>query len=397
MILGTASGAYTSVDQGDNWSKITTIGGVAVNAVAFDTADQNYVYLATNGGVFRSSDGGKSFLPIYYSTFPAEVDVRYVVIDPFDVETGYIGTMRGAYVTHNLRTAKFGDWAPLGGVQSILAVPRLDVCSRHRGHLYALTRAELNTINYGADSPESAILESWDGGRTWRQLFTGQSSGIAETFAVDSKDPDQLWIGWSKALHRLARGAVPNRDSNAERRVHREVVGPPVGEVMRASLKYHGLELDDYAKKIRRSPTWSFLPRVLRINGTVRYWSAGGEHDDAQFAAARYLQVADGKEWEVMAWASWSLPDFVYSRDSVPMLRQRVAILNDELRGRLVETVLRSYGELQRIQALLPQAPQDVATQVIYRLRIEQLEAVVDLTSGGYLTRWQTKHRRDSQ
>ena len=72
--------------------------------------------MATNGGVFRSTDGGRNFVLIYYSTFPAELDVRTIQIDPFDPETAYIGTMRGAYVTHNLRTAIIG---PDGVVKKI--------------------------------------------------------------------------------------------------------------------------------------------------------------------------------------------------------------------------------------------------------------------------------------
>ncbi len=396
MLLGTTSGAYTSTDQGDTWSKLTTVGGI-VNDVAFDPTDPRYIYLATNGNVLRSTDGGGSFNAIYASSFPAEADVKSIVIDPFDVGTAYIGTMRGAFVTRNLRDPNLVSWTPLEGVQSVLAVHGIGACAKHRGHLYARTRLELFTINYGAAGPESAIVESWDGGQTWRQLFTGQGNGLSETFIADSKDPDQLWIGWSTALHYLERVATTKVAPAQPRARDLGPPGPPIGEVLLAAIGYHGLEMLDYTKKIQLPKAWSFLPRKLDVTATYRQWSAGGIQDDAQFAASRYFQVLDAKEWRVMVWASWSLPDLVYSPQSVPMLRQRVTVLNDELRLRLMTTIHRSYGELVRLRALLATRPLDVRTEVIYRLRIEQLEAIVDLASGGYLTRWQKKKPRRTE
>ena len=388
-ILGTSNGAYTSTDGGDSWSKLTTVGG-AINDIAFDAKDANFIYMATNGGVLRSSDGGKNYLPIYYSTFPAEVDVRSIKIDPFDPDTGYIGTMRGAFVTHKLRTAGINDWTALEGVQSILAVPMISACSKHKGHLYALTRLELWSINYGAAPPESAILESWDGGKTWRQLFTGQTDGDAQFFALDAKDPDQLWIGWSQEIHHLERTtATGGRREDVE-----TPDGPSMSDVLRATLVYQGVELADFTKRIERAHSRSLLPRVFAITGMWQQFSMGGVQDDRQFAASRYLQVGGAEEWIVMAWASWSLPDLVYQSDAIAMLRLRVNTLNDALRHRLTDTIHRNYGELQRVRARLAQGNVELKTKLVYLVRAEQLEAVVDLASGGYLTRWQKKHRR---
>jgi len=395
MMLGTTDGAYFSVDRGDNWSKISTLGG-AINDVAFDPKDPNFIYVAANGGVSRSGDAGKTFVPSYYSTLPAEADVRKIVIDPFDPNTGYIGTMHGAYVTHKLRTAAIADWAPLEGVQSVLAVPVIAACGKHKGHLYALTRVELWTINYGADTPESAVVESWDGGKTWRQLFTGQSDGTAQMLALDAQDPDQLWIAWSSALHRLERGTAGGRAQPGGFMIEPEP-GPEMGELVLAALRYHGLELKDYGEKIHKPKFGNILPRTFTVTGALRQWSVGGVQDDNQFAANRYLEVANVREWVVMAWASWNLPDLVYSPDSVPMLRQRIQIMNDELRHRITDTIRKSYGEVLRIRARLAEAKLDLKTQVIYHVRIEQLEAVIDLTSGGYLTRWKKKHRRNAR
>ena len=395
-ILGTSSGAYTSSDDGENWNRIASVGGTAVHDVAFDPKNPAYIYLAINGGVVRSSDGGQSFVTSYSSMFGSDADVLTITIDPFDPDTAYIGTMRGAFVTHNLRTAKASDWTPLAGFQSTLSVPRLEACTRHPGHLYALTRLELNTISYAADAPESAVWESWDGGHIWRPLFSGDSDGKAQTFALDTRDPDQLWIAWSTALHRLERTADSGA-SGGHGVADQEPPGPPMEEVILATLRHQGLELEEYTAKLQGAKTKNLLPRALQLTTSYVHESAGGTQDDAQFSADRYLQVAEYHEWQVMAWASWDLPGSSYTPDAVPMVRQRINTLNDDLRRRLVETVRRSYGELERIRAVLAAVPLDLRTRVIYRLRIEELAAVVDLSSGGYLARWHNNHRRDAK
>jgi hypothetical protein len=392
MILGTLSGAYSSTDRGENWVKNGTVGG-AVNDVAYDT-DTKYVYLATSGGVLRSIDGGQTFDSIYYSTFPAENDVHSVVIDPFDPETVYIGTDRGAYVTHKARTATRDDWAGLDGVQSVEAVRSVAACNKHKGHLYASVTVKLPAINYGADAPESAVLESWDAGRTWRQLFTGHSDGGVEAYAMDPTDNDQIWMAWTTAVHRLERRAGRATGTVAD---FERPPGPTLGELVFAALRYHGLDLDEYTDTISRGILSTIIPKRLTVVGATRQWQAGGVQDDIQFSADRYRQIYDANEWEIMAWASWDLPERIYSPAAQPMMRQRVAHVNDELRHQLTNTVRRAYGELMRIRATLESSELDLKTKVFYRLRAEQLEAVIDLASGGYLARWQKKSRRNAR
>jgi hypothetical protein len=76
------------------------------------------------------------------------------------------------------------------------------------------------------------------------------------------------------------------------------------------------------------------------------------------------------------------------------MMRQRINHMNDELRHQLMNTVSRAYDELLRIEGTLASTGDlDLRTKVFYRLRAEQLEAIIDLASGGYLSRWYKKRR----
>jgi hypothetical protein len=390
MLLGTGNGAYVSIDHGDNWAKITTVGGY-VNDIAFDATDDHFVYLATSGGVLRSTDGAASFQPVYYSTFPAENDVRSVSIDPFDPETVYIGTNRGAFLSHNAR-APFPQWSLIPGMQGILQVQRIAACSKHKGHLYAMTRMELATINYGAPAPENAVIETFDAGTTWRQIFTGQTDLSLEWFGLDTQNPDEMWIAWTPSIHHLKRVSEVKAPAHVKLQLDDET-RPSISEITLAALKYQGVEMEDYTEKLSKARS-HWLPSSFTIRGLYRRFSTGGIQDDAQFAPGRYLEVQDFSYWQITAVASWSLPDTIYHFDAIPMLKLRVQVVNDELRHRILDTVEKSYAESLRIRAALATADLDLKTRVIYQLRIEQLEAMVDLASGGYLTRWQKKHGR---
>src|SRR5262249_7772056 len=153
--------------------------------------------------------------------------------DPFDPETAYLGTLHGVYVTHQLRSGGLSDWKPLEGLPRSLAVRDLRACPIHAGHLMASTRLDLDAINYGADGPESAIIERWDAGSSWRRLFTGKSAGQTEGLALDRATPDALWIVWSDSLHRLERSSGKVQPAGGQ---HGDP-GPPISEVLLAALR----------------------------------------------------------------------------------------------------------------------------------------------------------------
>jgi hypothetical protein len=201
-------------------------------------------------------------------------------------------------------------------------------------------------------------------------------------------------VAWTTAVHRLERRA--DRSTAAVEEFERPP-GPTLGELVFAALRYHGLDLEQYTHTISRGILSTVIPKRLTVVGALRQWQAGGVQDDVQFSADRFRQIYDGREWEVMAFASWDLPERIYSPAAQPMMRQRVAHVNDELRHQLTNTVRRAYGELMRIRATLESSELDLKTKVFYRLRAEQLEAVIDLASGGYLARWQKKSRRNAR
>lgn len=58
------SGAYLSTDRGQSWRVAGASAGLTethISGIGFDPFDPNFVYLGTEGGIFRSSDGAITF------------------------------------------------------------------------------------------------------------------------------------------------------------------------------------------------------------------------------------------------------------------------------------------------------------------------------------------------
>jgi hypothetical protein len=386
IFLGTTRGLFVSTDRGDNWAVHTRASGMRVQAIAIDPTDPNYIYVATSGGLFRSTDGGENFLPAFFSAVRNQNNIGWVEIDPFDPNTVYLATRDGVVMSDDARRARTDGWRPIGALRTInLNVPKISACTRHPGHLYIVTRADLHTINYGAHGPESYVAESWDGGETWRELMGGRTAGDIRWFEVDPEDPDRVYVVFSRAIVRLERTG-PERARQASQPLPRTDFGPPLGDVLDAALVHHGLQIGAYNDAMDRFRRRAWFPRVT-VKGYAWRRQFAHVYDDAQFADERFLGASTDAHFGVMAWATWALPDVVYRHDAHAMIKLRVNVMNDEVRNQVARTIHRNYGELQRLRARLAASPpQDLYTRAMYHVRMEQLEAVVDLASGGYLS-----------
>ena len=116
----------------------------------------------------------------------------------------------------------------------------------------------------------------------------------------------------------------------------------------------------------------------------------------------RFRVGGSASDLRIMGIATWRLPDIWYEHKSVAMQRIRELTMNDEVRNRICTVIQRNYGELQRLKARQiaarrTGAKRDLYTRAVEQVRIEQLEAMVDLTSGGYVTRWNKKKRKQGR
>ena len=401
VYMGTQRGLFISDNNGDGWKKSTVVPEILVKKIAIDPKDPKKIYIAGLGGVFRSNDGLRSVSVSYFSAIPRWNDVFWITMDPNDPEIAYLGTGAGLVKTEKLSTSTVRDWHFLKPMRlENLVTQWVYTCSKHKGHLYTGTRADLHTINYGANGPDSYILESWNAGEDWRVLAALKSAGDLRWFMPDPRNPDEVWVAFSRSLHHIKR--LPD-SASAEPVVQGTLVhpeDPSLGQLLDAALKYHELDVGSYQRNLDKLRLGNWLPSRLNIQFKYHRIRGGGVQDDIQFADDRYRVGARARELRIMAFATWRLPDIWYEPKSITMQRIRELTMNDEVRNRIYTVIQRNYGELQRLKARRiaarrTGAKRDLYTRAVEQVRLEQLEAMVDLTSGGYLTKWKKKRKQE--
>jgi photosystem II stability/assembly factor-like uncharacterized protein len=212
------AGLFKSTDGGGSWvrlgsgypssapSNANQFFDQVINIVIVDPANHLVVYLATNAGVFVSSDGGLNWTP---GTLPAG-DVRSLVLDPTSPATGrilYAGvTGRGIFrsddggqtwtsilsgatpvVANELNSAGTpgGPARTVGKFIVALAPPTSPPAAEGIQVLYATMEGRpLNRPRQPTDAPDPVgVFKSTDQGLTWT-LQTPAGSGIPPGFGM---------------------------------------------------------------------------------------------------------------------------------------------------------------------------------------------------------------------
>jgi photosystem II stability/assembly factor-like uncharacterized protein len=193
---------WQSTDGGDTWAALpypqpaaNPYAGVAVTDLAVDPTDSQVVYLAAQQalvgasdgeGVYRSSDGGQTWIK---TALPSR-DFYSVAVSPSQPGTVWAVSIDGAY-----KSADHGQaWTQM------LAAPQ-------GIYLSAVTTAPSDP-NVVWVIGQNVTYRSSDGGATWRQLsglirqpyFAFYSFG--HPLAVDPADPDTVYAAWMGGVSR---------------------------------------------------------------------------------------------------------------------------------------------------------------------------------------------------
>ena len=172
----------------------------AVAGVAGDT--QTYYAGAASGGVWKTSDGGKTFEPIFDEQ-PVQA-IGALAVAPSDPRVVWAGTgeawvirdadIMGDGVYKSMDAGK--TWANMGLAETG-RVGRILVHPTNPDIVYvcALGRAT-------GPQPERGVFKTVDGGRTWqRSLFVDDNTGCSG-LAIDAGDPNVLLAGtWQVEMH----------------------------------------------------------------------------------------------------------------------------------------------------------------------------------------------------
>jgi photosystem II stability/assembly factor-like uncharacterized protein len=187
--LATGDGMYRSSDAGKTWTHLGLRDAQQIPQIVVDPSDPNRLFVAVLGhpygpneerGIFRSTDGGKSFQRVLYrNEFTGGIDV---ILDPSNAQTVYAA----------LWQAQQGPWE-----------------------------------NAYLDGPATGLFKSTDGGTTWNELKSGLPDSKVMGRAgieVSKSDPKRLYAicgvdAKSGGLYRSNDGGATWTRANADERI----------------------------------------------------------------------------------------------------------------------------------------------------------------------------------
>ncbi len=389
VFLATGEGLYMSEDNGDNFMKAKSkgVGEGWISYIFFHPKDTRYVFACTDAGLLRSDDGGKSWRWIYYTTFlPARV-VTYITVDSHSGKKGYISTFDGIFSIDDVMEGGLEDWKRVGGLMFTgVNTFKIVACPKHKGHLWAQTIMKIpNPLLYGwYDTGGAFVMETVDDGDTWTPVYSGTTNGSIQWFTNHPKDPDLLWIAWSRNMARMRR-LKPDKERPKKYKLP-DI--PPVDHAIIAALRYMGVDPGQEVSFRRRAVYRSLVPK-LSMHYFHYDWNDYWRKDDALYPV---LPFHKKDAWrirkdEFVVMANWDLSDMVFNMQRV--LFGRVARMNEEVRATTFYTIHRLYGEYAQLRLVMEnKPPRDMRVRVMYRLRLEELESYLNFLTGGYLERW---------
>jgi photosystem II stability/assembly factor-like uncharacterized protein len=165
--------------------------------------DPNVYYLGSaSGGLWKSADGGQTFVPIFDEQPVAAIGS--IAVAPTDPNTVWVGTGEpwvirpsdvmgdGVYVSHDAgKTWKHSGLVETGRIARVLVHPK-DVNT-----VYVCAEGRLT-----GPQQERGVFKSTDGGANWqRVLFVDEKTGCSG-LAIDQADPNTLLAGtWQVEQH----------------------------------------------------------------------------------------------------------------------------------------------------------------------------------------------------
>ncbi len=167
------------------------IGG-RITDIEFNPIDPNIVYCsAATGGVFKSTDKGETWLPVFDDQ--AFLSIGDIAVDPVNPDIIYVGTGEANGGHNNLpgggmfkSTDAGGTWVPIG-LDSAETIGRVIINPSDPNEIFAAAVG-----SYFSPTHQRGIFKSTDGGITWNQsLFVSDSTGAID-IVMDPANPDFL-------------------------------------------------------------------------------------------------------------------------------------------------------------------------------------------------------------
>ncbi len=167
------------------------IGG-RITDIEFNPLNPDIVYCsAATGGVFKSTDKGETWLPVFDGQ--AFISIGDIAVDPANPDIIYVGTGEANGGHNNLpgggmfKSTNAGDsWFPIG-LDSAETIGRVIINPSDPNEIFVAAVG-----SYFTPTHQRGIFKSTDGGATWNQsLFVSDSTGAID-IVMNPNNPDFL-------------------------------------------------------------------------------------------------------------------------------------------------------------------------------------------------------------
>lgn len=235
-----------------------------INDLEMHPTDTRTLYAGTaGGGVWKSSDGGATFSPIFDKYAQS---IGAVALDPSDpdniiwVGTGETWTRNSVSIGNGLYRSTDGgrNWKEIPGFENSERIASVEINPTNSNEVYVGVLGAL-----WGDSEDRGVYKTTDGGKTWNKiLYIGPSTGAADVI-MDPKDPNTLYAsmwqfrrsGWGFSSGGANSALYKSTDGGATwNKIHN---GFPTGDLGRIavaiapsdnSIIYSVLETEDKTK-----------------------------------------------------------------------------------------------------------------------------------------------------
>ena len=235
-----------------------------INDLETHPTNDRILYAGTaGGGVWKSSDGGATFVPIFDDYVQS---IGVVTLDPNDpdqtiwVGTGETWTRNSVSIGDGLYRSTDGgaNWKEIPGFENSERIASVVINPNNSNEIYVGVLGAL-----WSDSEDRGVYKSTDGGASWEKiLYIGPSTGAADVI-MDPKNPNILYAsmwefrrtGWGFNSGGLTSGLHKSVDGGKTwNKIHS---GFPAGQLGRiavavapsdSNILYAVLETEDKAK-----------------------------------------------------------------------------------------------------------------------------------------------------
>ncbi len=189
MYAGTSTGGvFKSTDGGRSWAPSSQgLGTTGVLSLAIDPLQTSTVYAGTNRGIYRSDDGALTWTEASDGIIRDPYGYSYVytiIIDPLQPSRLYAGTLLGVFESQD----RGQQWEGRNTGLRIGMLPSVEALAMDP------TNSKVLYAGAGYQGLSGTVYKTVDGGKSWVPLSTGLSQGLVSAIAVDPLDHRKVYV-----------------------------------------------------------------------------------------------------------------------------------------------------------------------------------------------------------